>query len=341
MKRRTFIKKTSAGFLGFGMIPGIFRNGYGNVGDKKSEPVCVTTVENQVRFFTEAVTKSLNVAFIADTHLHHYDDRELPYKKYSDRMAGAYNQTRHFRSGELTNPEECFDQTLKHAVESESDLIVLGGDIFSFPSEAAIEWAYNKLEDAGIPYLFVAGNHDWHYEGMEGSLEDLRAKWIEKRLLPLYHGKNPMMSFTDVKGMRFLAIDNSTYQISDEQLQFFRKQVQSGMPLVLVMHIPLYAPGRSVSYGCGHPDWGAETDKNYKLERRPRWPEGGHTKTTMNFHEEVFSASNLLGVFTGHIHRQSMEMTSGKPQFVSDDNASGAFLDVRFMPYSLADHGIL
>src|SRR6056297_2998320 len=147
MKRRSFIKKASAGFLGFGMIPGIFRNGYGNVADKKSEPVFVTKVENQVRYFTKAVTKPLNVAFIADTHLHHYDERELPYKQYSDRMAGAYNQTRHFRSGELTNPKESFDHTLNHAVKSESDLVILGGDIFSFPSEATIEWAYNKLEE--------------------------------------------------------------------------------------------------------------------------------------------------------------------------------------------------
>jgi len=28
------------------------------------------------------------------------------------------------------------------------------------------------------------------------------------------------------------------------------------MPLVLLVHIPLYAPGKSISFGCGNPNWG-------------------------------------------------------------------------------------
>jgi hypothetical protein len=40
----------------------------------------------------------------------------------------------------------------------------------------------------------------------------------------------------------------------------------------------------------------------------------------------------MLGIFAGHIHRNSMDVINGIPQFVADDNASGAFLDVEFMP---------
>ena len=77
------------------------------------------------------------------------------------------------------------------------------------------------MKETGIPYIFTAGNHDWHYEGMEGDLETLRDAWIEKRLLPFYQGNHPLMASYDVKGVRFLAIDNSTYQINKEQLEFF------------------------------------------------------------------------------------------------------------------------
>ena len=60
-----------------------------------------------------------------------------------------------------------------YAKKEEADLIALVGDIFSFPSELAIEWVISKLKEIDIPYVYVSGNHDWHYEGMKGSLDSL------------------------------------------------------------------------------------------------------------------------------------------------------------------------
>ena len=287
---------------------------------------------NQVRFFTDAVTKPLKVLVAADTHLFADDDRGEPYREFSGRMAAAYNETKHFLTGGTTNPNESFERILERAQERDVDLLALVGDIFSFPSEAAIEWVGKKLEDSKLRYLYVAGNHDWHYEGMPGSLEELRATWIDKRLKPLYQRNDPLMSAYDVGEVRFLAMDNSHYQILPRQLEFFRKQVATGKPLVLTVHIPLFAPGRSMGFGCGNPNWGAKTDRNFELERRPRWPESGHAEATLDFHREVFSTPNLLGIFAGHIHRDSVDVINGIPQFVTDDNASGAYMDVEFLP---------
>ena len=55
------------------------------------------------------------------------------------------------------------------------------------------------------------------------------------------------------------------------------------MPLVLLVLIPMYAPGKGISFGCGNPNWNASNDRNYKLEKRPRWPEDGHSKTHLIF----------------------------------------------------------
>lgn len=331
MKRRSFIEKASIGLMGLGMrykVPIIQKK----IEEKKPFQNFVTLENNRINLYSKSITEPVKVMVISDTHLWINDERGDPYRQYSDRMAGAYNKTTHFQSGELTNPTESFEKTLQLAVDSKVDLIALVGDIFSWPSEAAIEWAFNKIQQAGVPYIYVAGNHDWHYEGMEGTSETLREAWINKRLLPLYQGRNPMMAAYDIKGIRFLAIDNSTYQLSAQQLDFFIDQVKSKMPLILLMHIPMYAPGKSIGFGCGHPEWGAKTDNVYEIERRPQWPVNGHTPTTMNFYKEVFTAPNLLGVFAGHIHEQSVEYTNGIHQFVADDNASGGFLDVSLNP---------
>ncbi|QDV70447.1 Calcineurin-like phosphoesterase [Rosistilla carotiformis] len=287
---------------------------------------------NLVRFYSADIRKPLRVLVAADTHLFLDDERGKPFHEFSGRMAGAYNRTRHFKTGEATNPQNSFTQIIERAQERNVDLLALVGDIFSFPSEAAIEWVADQLAASKLRYYYVAGNHDWHYEGMPGSIDELRATWIEKRLKPLYQGNNPLMSAYDIGDVRFLAIDNSTYEILPEQLDFFRAQAETGKPLVLTVHIPMFAPGRPVGFGCGHPEWGAQTDRNHKIERRPPWPTTGHTQATLDFHRDVFATPNLLGIFAGHTHRSSVDVINGIPQFVTDDNASGAFMDVELLP---------
>lgn len=341
MKRRSFVKETAAGLAGIGMATSSCAATKQHSSKETLKTTSVTVDQEKVFFHSEQITEPVKVVHIADTHLFKDDDRGIPYQEYSGRMARAYNQTTHFKTRASTHPEEAFEQTLAFAEAENADLITLVGDIFSFPSEAAVEWVQSKLAAIDIPYLYVAGNHDWHYEGMEGSLESLRDTWIEKRLLPLYQGNHPLMAAYDVKGIRFIAIDNSTYQINKEQLAFFKEQLATGLPLVLLVHIPMYAPGKKISFGCGNPKWGAATDRNFEIERRPKWPESGHTQTTFEFHRQVFSAPNLLGIFAGHIHQNSLEMINGKPQLVSDDNASGAYLDISFLPMDERDSKLI
>ena len=339
MKRRSFFQKTATFILGLGFAGKSYASN--KKADKKKLEICATVDENKMSFYSMAIKERINVFHITDTHLFKDDERGIPYQEFSGRMSKAYNETKHFKTREKTNPEEAFVKTLKLAKEAKADLITLVGDIFSFPSEIAIEWVLARLKETGIPYIYTAGNHDWHYEGMEGSLEELRDTWTKKRLFPLYQGKHPLMATTDVKGVRFIAIDNSTYEINEAQLIFFKEQVTSGLPLVLLVHIPMYAPGKRISFGCGNPNWGAENDRVFEIERRPKWPVAGHTQTTFDFHKEVFSSPNLLGVFAGHTHRFSMELIKGTPQIVTDDNASGGYLDIDFLPMEVEDKKLI
>ena len=287
---------------------------------------------NVIRFYHPAIKERFNITMLADTHLFKDDERGGPFQEFSGRMAKAYNQTIHFQTGAATNPEESFRKTLEIAKQDQSKLVALIGDIFSFPSEAAVEWVASQLKEAQLPHLYVTGNHDWHYEGMEGSSHSLRDTWTQKRLRPIYQNDHPLMTVREISGVRFLALDNSTYQITPEQLAFFRKEVASQQPLVLMVHIPLYAPERSLGFGCGHPKWNAQNDKNYQLERRERWPETGHSQTTMQFHKEVFSCPNLLGILAGHTHKPTLDVVNGIPQVITPPNATGGYLKVEGIP---------
>lgn len=291
----------------------------------------------RLRFFHPSIRQRESFLMLADTHLFRDDPRGEPFRTYSNRMARAYNRTRHFLTGEETQPEACFRASLDHAVQKGFSKLALVGDILSFPSEAGVEWTMQQLAAAGIPHVYTAGNHDWHYEGMEGSSADLRRDWCRNRLAPLYKGTHPLMHLEPMGDVDMLLIDNSTYEILPEQLDFFRERERKGRPMLLLLHIPLYVPGRPLGFGCGHPDWKAENDRSWQLERRQPWRSDGHSRTTMAFHRAVFRSDHVMGILAGHIHSPSVDVIDGIPQIVTEANARGAHLEVELLPMSTAD----
>lgn len=320
MNRRNFINTAALSGIGISLSSFVPLE---NQKDKQNLRGTFSQNANRFSIFTKANHAPTRVFHITDTHLSIDDSRGVKYHDFSKRMAGAYKTNSHFQTGESYSSKESFEMTLNLAKEQKVDFLALTGDIFSFPSAAAVEWALQKLNETGIPFAYVAGNHDWHFEGMKGSSQQLRETWTEKQLKPMYQGKNPLFASYDFNGLRFVCFDNSTYEILPEQLGFFKKQVKSGIPLILLMHIPLYVPGRSMGYGCANPKWGKKTDKNFEIECREKWRKGGHTKVTFNFLEEVFSAPNLLTVLAGHTHRPAIDVKNGIPQIVSGHNATG------------------
>lgn len=285
-----------------------------------------------INIYSAAVEDTTRLFVISDTHLWVSDKREEPYRENSKRMAAAYNRTTHFQTGQPTNPEEAFRATVALAKARKADAITLLGDMVSYPSERGVEIVQEMMNSTGIEWYYTCGNHDWHYEGMEGDRLTLRNKWREERLLPLFGGKNPNGYVVDINGIQLLILDTSTYDVLPEQLALTEQVIASGKPFILLMHIPLYAPGRRVAYGIGHPDWGKDSDSGYKIERREQWPAEGHSQTDYDFYKAITSAPNLLASISGHVHTNGVDIIGGKPHFTVEANARGAYYEVVIMP---------
>ena len=299
--------------------------------DATPEVVFSSTGPN-IKIYSSEVSDTLRLMVFADTHLWMSDEREEPYREYSARMAGAYHSVKHFQTGAPTTPEESFVKTIQIAEQNRADAIAMLGDIVSFPSERGVEWVKEVLDTVAIPYYYTSGNHDWHYEGMEGSGETLREKWREERLRPLFAEHDPDLYGVDIKGVRLLFVDNSDYVIKARQRDLLATEVKSGKPFILLHHIPFYAPGRSVSFGIGHPEWGAATDKNYKIERREQWPSEGHTAIDYEFYDLATTAPNLLASVAGHVHSFGVDIIHGRPHYTVGANAQGAYYMITIRP---------
>ena len=299
---------------------------------KPGPEVIYSSTGPNINIYSTEVSDTVRLMVFADTHLWMSDEREEPYREYSARMAGAYHSVKHFQTGAQTTPEESFVATIRLAQQRGVDAIAMLGDIVSYPSERAIEWVGEVLDTVAIPCYYTSGNHDWHYEGMEGSSESLREKWREERLMSLFGDNDPDAYAVEVGDVRLLLVDDSNYKITPEQRDAVAAEVKSGKPFILLHHIPLYAPSRSVSFGIGHPDWSAATDKNYKIERREQWPAEGHTEVDYEFYDLATSAPNLLASIAGHVHSYGVDIINGRPHYTVGANAQGAYYIVNIMP---------
>ena len=138
-----------------------------------------------------------------------------------------------------------------------------------------------------------------------------------------------------MKGVKLIFLDNGVYEILPEQLAAFKREARGKQPKLLFSHIPFYAPGFRVSYGCGNPDWNEAHDRSFGIERRPKWPAKGHSAVTYAFWKAVGKACRqhrVLATFSGHIHKQSFSLVDGWPQFVTNANAEGGYYEVTLEP---------
>ena len=290
--------------------------------------------EYQASVHTTGISTPLTVMHITDVHISRIDSAESTFFEFSARMDKAYSNPAHYLSNEPGTKTDHFHEIIQKAKVSNAGLIVLTGDIVNNPSKSSINFISKALEDSGIEYLYVSGNHDWHYEGMPGTADELREKWINESLLPLYKGQNPMYYSTEKAGINFIGIDNSTYQINEQQLEFFKDELHKNKPTVLFCHIPIYPGlGSEKVSTCGDPNWGYDFDRNFEVERRLRWSKSGNLPSTKKFVELVKSAPNLIAILTGHTHRAQVDMLQNNlRQYRTQAAYSGAHRLVAFKP---------
>lgn len=271
---------------------------------------------NKIIFRQTGVKQPLTIIFASDLHLGETDDRDQAYRDNYLRLA------------QCRQSPDRLPQIIAKA--QKADLLILGGDILSFPSLANLDFILKNLAGCTTPWRFVNGNHDWHFEGLPGTETALRDEWSRQRLAPLYQNHDPLMSTLTLKGLKIIFIDNGTGEILPQQLDFFRRETADGIPAVLVTHIPLFVPGRGLDYCCGHPDWNAAHDPHWQIERRPRWPENGHSQTTLDFCNAVWNAPALIGVVAGHTHVRSTDLYKGKIQLTAPFGGRGEYLELIF-----------
>lgn len=246
----------------------------------------------------EGLTRPVTLAHITDSHLCEADERD------PQACEAARVRAESFASHSPTKESMrvVFRQTLQRCRSAKPDCFILTGDMVHFPTWANIDAMRAELAAAGVPYVYTPGNHDWQYPGTPWTDRTRQEYYPRLRQLAC---DDPAMQVREIGGVLLLAIDNSMYQVTSEQLALLRQQLATGKPCLLFMHIPVYIPSlmSDVMERWKAPIMMA-ANEGWTDQTREHWGVPGTDPSTQLFHDTITSgeADNLAGVFCGHIH---------------------------------------
>ncbi len=197
------------------------------------------------------IGQEYEIWFLADSHIIMQDGSETEeVAEYAaQRMPGFTNEMG-------VSSDAVFSHIIDEANEQKPDMILFGGDIIDFPSDANVSFLTAELDRLEVPYVFVMGNHDWTFpweymteEGsakyrpmlenhMDGNFTDESEKCtaINKNVLSIK--SNSYYSMVELEDLVILSVDDSFNQVAEEALEGIEEAYNIGKPIILMQHVP-------------------------------------------------------------------------------------------------------
>lgn len=235
--------------------------------------------------------KPFDVMHVSDTHITRADDRETGRKL---RLAA-------WRSRYMNAGEHYLDEAV-HLAREKGMYLMHTGDLMDFVSEANLDCTARHMIDAD--WFVCAGNHEYsQYMG-----EDKEDEAYKMQTFEAVQGAFPNdLRFASrvIEGVNFVAVDDVYYNFTALQLEQMKAEMAKGLPVVLLIHVPLYTPAfyedemRSMekcAYLCGVPDPLTEA---YDPERREQQRADA---PTLEFIAWLKEQPQLKAILAGHMH---------------------------------------
>ncbi|MBR7136417.1 MAG: metallophosphoesterase [Clostridia bacterium] len=264
-------------------------------------------------------TAPFSLVHLSDTHLAHPDGgdlAEIPEKVRLDDPT-------------IPTPAERLARAVQLSREYSSQ-IVHTGDLTDFVSAANLEHAKRFVSETGC--FVAAGNHEFRgYQ--DHSFEDAAYRSRSEAMVQKAFANNIRMDSKVINGVNLVALDDSYYQIDEAQRAFLKEQVRKGLPIILLVHAPIYEPqlfdtlmyhrdrlglkvlAEACTYMIGVPE---EKMVDYAPNRVLQQRSDAATMETLEWirREPLFRA-----VLAGHIHCNcECRLSASLPQYVISKN---------------------
>ena len=230
------------------------------------------------------------VLHIADTHLVRADLRDGERKVRLSRE----------RSPIFPQAEETLANAMALAA-AEKLPILHAGDLIDFVSVANLE-AVRQFTDTCDCFL-AAGNHEFSLYVGE-AVEDAAYRNQSLGAVQDVFRNDIRASARVIGGVNFVALDNGYYLFEQEQLAFLKAEVARGLPVVLLLHTPLYEPrlyermmqNGTCAYLVAVPEAGMQ---GYSAHR---YAQQRADVVTLETVEYIHRTASIKAILAGHLH---------------------------------------
>ena len=180
------------------------------------------------------LTEEFELIFMADNHISLCDERDASLQEK------AYSRYESFRSKDGDGAEESFQALMKYTKAEQPELLILGGDVVDSAMWESIDFVKRELEEAGVPWIYEMGNHDFEY-GEEYYTETAYAEYLP-RFADISESTQGYQ-IKEYKEFMVFAVDDDCNRITEKALESFKAVIRHGKPIVLITHVPIEPHG--------------------------------------------------------------------------------------------------
>lgn len=256
---------------------------------------------------------------LSDSHICRADARDGKRKVTLAQRRGA-----HFDGGIPGRAERLLTEQLAYA-DGHRLPILYTGDFCDFVSQPNLEYMLDTLSKRDC--FMAAGNHEYSLYVGE-AFEDEAYKMQSFDRVQSFCGNDLRFASRVMGGVNFVAVDNVYYGFTSRQLALLQAEIARGLPIVLMMHTPLYTPElydyvmgelrQPCAYLVGVPE---ERMGAYPPDRRIQQQA---TPDTLQFIDSVYRQPLIRAVLAGHLHHDfETRLPSGIMQYIT----GGGFRD--------------
>ena len=251
---------------------------------------------------------------VTDSHVNDFDDRDDPERQRVAKHS-IQNQDRIYGDA-LTH----FRDMIAYANEN-CDAFVHSGDMISLITPLSMEHVRQALDESENSFV-IAGNHEFSRYCGE-AWEDIAYRMTNLQLLHSKMKVDMLFSAKQVGGVNIVGIDDGYYQVEPWQLYRLKREVAKGLPIVLVMHVPLYEQSlytKQMEVTNGYCAYVMGCDEEHLLPfNEYRAVQQRPSKDTLDFIDYVNNEPLIRCVLAGHIHLAfESRINSHLMQYVTD-----------------------
>lgn len=260
-------------------------------------------IKNEIHI---GIKEKFTVLHMSDTHLTLADGRDNERK-----TALAVKREKHFPTAQA-------DLEYAESYVKEKSLPLLHtGDLIDFTSEANFERGREFIKSTGC--LLAVGNHEFSQYVGEAKEDDAYKAQSAPRVCDMT-SRDALFTGRIINGVNFVAADDSYYTFDALQLDKLKEEVAKGLPIVLMMHNPLFeeklyevAMNRAE---CAYLT--AVPEQKMRTYTKDRYLQQLADEATLEFVSYVASQSLIRLILAGHIHFNYEGVFAGRiPQLVT------------------------